>query len=451
MKPFYSIAAAYLVFAALGLAVSPARAGSRQAQNTSPPQQGTAKQRYDEEEKNLLAAVQSAESENAKPIDLTKALAKLARFYSSHNRKAELSAVLDRELASADKSWPPDDHDMLETLRRIAFDYTMCNQRDRAEQISLRVLGVDTKSQGLMSQAVSSDLLELGRITMFKTDSPDAENYFMKALAIDQVRKDDAGASEVMRGLSTLAKLQKNSEKSDELLERALQTLKLNPDRNAVYISTILMDRANSAAGRRDFSAAIDFIQQSLEIEQRLYGNNNSILIARLTFLADNYMHRNDLGSAESSLQRALQIADSNEKDTQHLSKVSPLMLLAELYKQEKKYSESEATIRMAMDLRTAARGADDPSLARDVVQLAELYVAEARYAEAEVQFRRAISLAESDQNGIVNHEMPMYLSEYAEFLKKQNRNEESEKILQRVKEIYETRRAAVQNRTPQI
>ena len=430
----------------------PAHGSSHQTQNAAPPPpQGPPKQRYDEQEKTLLAAVQSAESEGAKPIDLTKALANLARFYSSHNRKLELSAVLDRELTSADKSWPPDDHDLLETLRRISFDYSMCNQRVRAAEISLRVLAADTKTQGLMSQAVASDLLELGRITMFLPDSPDPENYFMKALAIDQVRKDDAGAAVVMRGLATLAKLQKNPEKGDELLDRALQTLKLNPDKNRIYISGLLMDRATSAAGRRDFSAAIDFTQQALEINERLYGNNSPVLIAQLTFIANNCMYRNDLGPAESYLQRALQIADANEKDTQHLTKIAPFMLQAELYKQEKKYVESEATIKTAMDLRIAARGADDPSLARDVVQLAELYVAEARYAEAEVQFRRAISLAESDLNGIASHEMPMYLSEYADFLKKQNRNAEAELLMQRVKDIYSKRRTAVQNQTPQI
>jgi Tfp pilus assembly protein PilF len=445
----FSRVAACIVFAALSAAILTAQSLGASQQNPSAPVQSAAKQRYDDEEKNLLAAVQSAESSAATPADLTKALASLARFYQSHNRKVELSPVLDRELASAEKSWAPDDHEMRKTLEQIAGAYALCNQRDRAEQIMLRILDVDTKAQGLNSQAVASDLLALGRFTMYKTDSPDAENYFMKALAIDQVRKDDTGAAEVLRALSTMARIQKNPEKADALLDRALESLRLNADHNAIYISMILTDRANTAVGRKDISAAIDYTQQSLEIDERRQGNNNPFLINRLTFLADLYMQRGDVGPAESSLQRALQIADSNDKDAQHLSKVNPLLVLARLDQREKKYAESEATIKSAMALQSAARGADDPSLARASVQLAELYHEQQKIPEAEAQYRRAIALADSDQTGIASHELPEYLAEFAFFLRNQNRKDEAEKLLQRAREIAEKRRAAVQNQTP--
>jgi Tfp pilus assembly protein PilF len=443
-------AVACLSLAALCAVVAPTRAESFLSQAVGTSQASTAKQRYNDEEKKLLATVQSAESPETKPLELTKALANLARFYQSHNRKVELSAVLDRELAAAEKSWPLDNYELLQTQRQIAGAYALCNQRDRAEQLVLRVLDVDTKTQGLNSQMVASDLLELGRFTMFKTDSPDAENYFMKALAIDQIRKDDAGAAEVLRALSTVAKIQKNPEKADALLDRALQALKLNADHNASNISMILTDRANIAVGRKDFGAAIDFTQQSLEIDERLQGNNNPFIVSRLTFLADLYMQRGDIGPAELSVQRALQIADANDKDAQHLSKVNPLLELARLYQREKKYADSEATIKSAMALQSAARGTDDPSLARSSVQLAELYHEQEKNPEAEAQYRRAIALADSDQTGIVSHELPAYLAEFAFFLRKENRNEEAEKLLQRAREITEKRRAAVQNQTPQ-
>jgi tetratricopeptide repeat protein len=445
----FSRAVVCVIFAAVSVVTLPAQSPGAPQQNPSSLAQSTAKQRYNDEEKKLLADVQSAESSDAKPVDLTKTLASLARFYQSHNRKVELSPVLDRELASAEKSWPPDDHELRQTLEQIAGSYALCNQRDRAEQLMLRILDVDAKAQGLNSQAVASDLLALGRFTMYKTDSPEAENYFMKALAIDQVRKDDTGAAEALRALSTMARIQKNPEKADALLDRALESLRLNADRNAMYISMILTDRANAAMGRKDISAAIDYTQQSLEIDERRQGNNNPFLVGRLTFLADLYMQRGDIGPAESSLQRALQIADLNEKDAQHLSKVNPLLILARLDQREKKYAESEATIKSAMALQSAARGTDDPSLARASVQLAELYHEQQKFPEAEAQYRRTIALADSDQTGIVSHELPAYLAEFAFFLRKQNRNDEAEKLLQRAREIAEKRRAAVQNQTP--
>jgi tetratricopeptide (TPR) repeat protein len=101
------------------------------------------------------------------------------------------------------------------------------------------------------------------------------------------------------------------------------------------------------------------------------------------------------------------------------------------------------------MALQSAARGADDPSLARASVQLAELYHEQQKIPEAEAQYRRAIALADSDQTGIASHELPQYLAEFAYFLRNQNRKDEAEKLLQRAREIAEKRRAAVQNQTP--
>ncbi len=441
---------AYLVFAMLCVAGLPARAGSRQSQSAASPQQPTAKQRADDDEKKLLAAVQEAESPETKPVDLTKALDNLATFYHAHNRKAELSPTLDRELAAADKSWPPDDHDLLQTLRKIAGGYTLCNQRTRATQIYLRILDVDLKASGLMSRDVASDYLELGRIAMFIPDSPDAEAYLMKALAIDQVRKNENDSLQAVQALSTMARIQRNPEKADALLDRALQALKLNADQNATEISSILMDRANNASSRKDFNSAIDFAQQSLGIDERLYGSNNPFLIGKLSFLANNYMRRGDDGPADMSLQRALQLADSNEKDAQHLQRIQPLTILARLYQQEKKYAESEAAIKGVMDIITASRGVDSPNLSGPALQMAQLYEVQNRNAEAEIQYRRAITLLDS-QKGAEPLELPNYLADYAAFLKKINRNDEAERLLQRAKDIVQRRRTAVQNQTPQI
>src|SRR5271154_5988328 len=111
----------------------------------------SAKQIADEEEENLLAAVQAAESGDSAPKELTAKLEALARFYSSHNRKAELKPVLDRELAAADKTWPIGDPASVRTLQQIASQYHLCNQRDLARQIYLRILEIDTKRYGINS------------------------------------------------------------------------------------------------------------------------------------------------------------------------------------------------------------------------------------------------------------------------------------------------------------
>jgi hypothetical protein len=102
------------------------------------------------------------------------------------------------------------------------------------------------------------------------------------------------------------------------------------------------------------------------------------------------------------------------------------------------------------MEIQTKARGADTPDLAGPCLEFAMLYATEGKNAQAETQYRRAISLAENTE-GVAGHNLPETLAEYAFFLKKQNRNEEAEKLLQRAREIVAKRQAAVQNQTPQF
>jgi tetratricopeptide (TPR) repeat protein len=449
-RPRYCGILTCLLGASLCTAPAHSRAVGQQRQIPATPLQDTAKQRSDDEEKNLIAAVTAAESGDADPKTLVKALEALAMFYQRRNRKVELSPVLERELAVAEKVWPNDDPGIARTLEQIAMGFGLCNERDRAVQIRLRILNLYTKLYGLTSPQVASEFLSLGRTSMFKPDSPDAENYFMQALAINQLLHDDHASAVNVSALAALARIQKNPEKADALLAHEIAVLQLNAGRNAADISNMLEARANIASTRGDFTSAIDYTKEAMAIEESSRVLPDSIKRDKLTDIGDLYRQRGDLGPAEESIQQALQLAEADDKDTKHMSEVGPLMALALLYMQEKKFKEAEAALTRVMDLENKGRGADSPGLAQPCALIAEIYAAQEMNAQAEVQFRRAIALSEADQ-GVTGHELPQFLAEYAYFLKKLNRNEEADKLLQRARDIIEKRKAAVQNQTPQI
>lgn len=422
-------------------------------QTAAPQQQSaaplpSAKQIADDTEKNLLAAVQTAESSDAAPKELTTALEALARFYSGQNRKTELSAVLDRELAAADKTWPIGDPASVRTLQQIASGYLLCNQRDLARQIFLRILEIDTKRYGINNVNVASDLVSLGRATMFIHDPSEAEEYFNRALAIDQLQKDSSAAIPVVQALVTVAQLQKNYDKADAILAREIELLKLGGDHDSREISILLNDRARVASMRGDSDASKEFTKQSLEINERTHGNNYVQNIAQLDVLADKYMQDGDLNSAEDYALQALKIAESADNDTKHLASVRPLTELGRIYRKEKKYPESEATFMRAIDLVNHGRGTDDPSLADVTLQLAGVYSDEEKNAAAEAQYLRTLRLAEN-ATGYYGHLMPQYLASYAYFLHKMNRDDEARKYMKRAQDIQAGFRAAVQNQVP--
>jgi len=446
----FSRVAAWMVFAALSAAALPAQSLGAAQQNASNPALPTSKQISDDEEKGLLADVQAAESGGANPKELADKLEALARFYSSQNRKVELSAVLDRELAAADKAWPHNDPAIVRTLQQIASQYRLCNQRDLAKQIYLRILEIDTKRYGINNRNVASDLMELGRSAMMNKDNSEAEDYYSRALAIDQLQKDDGASVSVVEALATLAQSQKDYAKADAILIREIELLKLGGDHDSNKISVLLNDRSRIALMRGDSDASTELTKESLELSERTRGNNSVLNIAPLDVMADRYMSRGDLGSAEQSALQALKIAESADNDTKHLAPVKPLIMLARIYRKQKRYAESEATFMRAIDLVNQGRGADDPSLADITFQLAALYSDEEKDAEAEAQYLRTIKLSENDQ-GIYGHNLPEYLAGYAYFLRKLNRDDEAKKLMQRAQDVQAGFRTAVRNQTPRI
>jgi tetratricopeptide (TPR) repeat protein len=423
-----------------------AQTATAQHQNAAPV--ASAKQIADDEEKNLVAAVRSVESSDDARKELTAKLEALARFYSSHNRKPELSAVLDRELAAADKTWPIGDPTSVRTLQQIASEYVLCNQRDLARQIYLRILEIDTRRYGINNVNVASDLVALGRTTMFIHDPSEAEAYFNRALAIDQLQKDDGAAITVVEALVSVAQLQKDYDKADAILVREIELLKLGGDHDSREISILLNDRSRIASMRGDSNASTELTKQSLELNERARGNNSVLNIAPLDVLADKYMHSGDLNSAELYALQALKVAESVENDSKHLAPVKPLTELGRIYRKEKKYAESEAAFIRAIDLVNHGRGADDASLADVTLQLAGLYSDEEKNTEAEAQYLRTIKLAEND-TGYYGHNLPQYLAGYAYFLHKLNRDDEAKNYMKRAQDVQAGFRAAVQNQVP--
>jgi tetratricopeptide (TPR) repeat protein len=446
----FSRVAACIVFAALSAALVPAQSLSTPQQNANNPPLPTSKQISDNEEKGLLADVQAAESGDANPKELTAKLEALARFYSSQNRKVELSAVLDRELVAADKAWPNNDPASARTLGHIAMGYNLCNQRDLAKKIYLRILEIDTKRYGINNENVASDLVNLGRTSTFGENPAEAEDYFMRALAIDQLQKDDSAAVSVVEALATLAQSQKDYAKADAILVHEIELLKLGGDREANKISVLLNDRSRIALMRGDSSASTELTKQSLELSERTRGNNSVLNIAPLDVMADRYMSNGDLGSAEQYALQALKIAESADNDPKHLGAVKPLIMLARIYRKQKRFAESEATFMHAIDLVNHGRGTDSPELADVTFQLAALYSDEEKNAAAETQYLRTIALTENDP-GLYGHYLPQYLAGYAYFLHKLNRDDEAKKMMQRAEDVQAGFRAAVRDQTPKI
>ncbi len=73
----------------------------------------------------------------------------------------------------------------------------------------------------------------------------------------------------------------------------------------------------------------------------------------------------------------------------------SPLNNLAELYREQGKYTEAEPLFRRALYIREQQLGPEHPRVAYPLSGLAYLYFLQGKYAEAEPLFRRALRIRE--------------------------------------------------------
>lgn len=402
---------------------------------------GTAQQRYDDEEKNLIAAVDEAESAPDSPQNFAKSLEALGLFYERHNRRVELSATLKRELPAVEKAYPEDSVEFTKALHQIAMSYQICNDKVQAEATLRRILALDTKQNGLKSNAVASDLVSLGHLFISKQDFPGAQDSFLQALTIYQLLNEDHLIPKVVRSLSTVARLENNPDLADSLLAHAIESLQATPDRYASQIGMLLDDRSNLAASRGDFMSAINYLQEVVAIDERLLGQDSPSVVANLSDLSSLYIEEGDIGQAEHFAQGALEIVQTSNKDSAKHMESGTLATVARVYEKQKRFPEAEAALLRAIDVINKERGEDYPSIANYTLRLAELFEAEQKYPDAEVQFHRTIALAEKDQ-GVVGHELPRDLAEYAFMLRKLNRTAEADQLLQRARDLQAKFRA---------
>jgi tetratricopeptide (TPR) repeat protein len=75
-----------------------------------------------------------------------------------------------------------------------------------------------------------------------------------------------------------------------------------------------------------------------------------------------------------------------------HPSVASALNDLAELYKKEARYADSEPLYKRALAIREKVLGPDHPDVAQSLNNLADLYSAQGRHADAEPLYKRALA-----------------------------------------------------------
>jgi CHAT domain-containing protein/Tfp pilus assembly protein PilF len=133
---------------------------------------------------------------------------------------------------------------------------------------------------------------------------------------------------------------------------------------------------------------------ESLDVCEKLFGPENSIVTTRLNELAWLYKRMGDYAKAEPLLQRALKI---NEKKLgpEHFLTAWSLNNLAELYSNMGDYAKVEPLLQRALKIHEKVRGPEHKDTALSLHDLGFLYLRMGDYAKAEPLFERALKIYE--------------------------------------------------------
>lgn len=143
---------------------------------------------------------------------------------------------------------------------------------------------------------------------------------------------------------------------------------------------------------QREFEKAKNLFDESLKMQERLFGGESINLLDSINGLAAAYRHQGRYEKAEALFKRALKISKQFQKDDL-IRYGRSLNNLAELYSTLGFYVKAETLLKEALGIFQQVWGDRHPHLAFPIRNLAEVYFFQNRFSKAEPLYKRALSL----------------------------------------------------------
>ncbi|MBW4501984.1 MAG: tetratricopeptide repeat protein [Scytonema hyalinum WJT4-NPBG1] len=143
---------------------------------------------------------------------------------------------------------------------------------------------------------------------------------------------------------------------------------------------------------RGRYSEAEPLYQKSLELNQRLLGEEHLSVAESYNNLALLYYSQGRYTEAEPLCQKVLSLKQRLLGE-EHPSVATSYNNLALLYKSQGRYSEAEPLLQKALELNQRLLGEERPDVATSYNDLAGLYQSQGRYSEAELLYQKALEL----------------------------------------------------------
>jgi tetratricopeptide (TPR) repeat protein len=402
----------------------------------------------DEERLANLGAV--AKAYGFKEEDVDKAIRALGKTSSDSFQLGQV-ALYERNYPEAEKQLLVSKEERKKNLDKAQRDYADVNFS----------LGQTYYEQGKFKDAVdlyqvaanlrptdSKTLSALAAALEITGDSPKAEDFLKKALAIDE--KDFGPSSpEIARRIWELGAFyanHNNFEQCEHYFKRVISVLEKNfgPEypKLAFHLSNLAMLYMTKG---KNFDAE-SLIKRAVAIQEKAYGSEDPRVAYSLNTLGALYWSQKKTADAEQVITRALNMilkyAQSSTDKTADASELANnfstgASYLATIYKDQGKYAEAEKYLETRAALEEKSLGSMSPQRVKSLDQLADIYAKQKKYDDAEATYRRSLAIMENAL-GNASPQLDHAIYNLAVLYEEQNKSAEAEAEFKRVITLYE-------------
>ena len=369
-------------------------------------------------------------------LEVSDSLQVLAELYDRQGLYREGEELASRSLAIRAAELGPDSLDVAESFQALGLLSERLGKYDQAEAAFSRAIAIREKSVGPDHPDVAESLRELGIVYYMQGRYEEAEAYSARALAIREkaLPEDhpDVGAS--VNTLASVYYVQGRYEEAEPLYNRALEIREktLGPEHPDVALGLVNVAVIHQVQGR--FEEAETGYRRALAIQEKVLGADHpevADLLGRVGGLVA-YLGRPD--EAELLYRRAIAILDTDDfADSPQLAMA--LTSLASHLDDVGKYSEARDTVRRALAIQERVLEVGDPAIAESCFGLAHVYFRHFdRLDEAEPLYVRALAVWEKTL-AADDYMMIMLLTDYAELLRRLEREDEALALEARIPE----------------
>ncbi|MEZ4926258.1 MAG: tetratricopeptide repeat protein [Saprospiraceae bacterium] len=273
----------------------------------------------------------------------------------------------------------------VDSLIQISRDLTAKSDFEKALKVTAAAEKIALEKFGRESAAYGSCSFNQGRVYHFERNYPEAEKWYVDALAIREkaLGKEHPDYAASLNNLAALYNSMGQYEKAEPLIIEAKAIREKTLGKEHPHYATSLNNLANLYYVMGQYEKAEPLFKEAKAIQEKVLGKEHLDYAASLNNLAALY---NSMGQYEKAEPLFLEAKAIREKalGKKHPNYATSLNNLAFLYYEMGQYEKAEPLIIEAKAIREKALGKEHPEYASSLNNLANLYNGMGQYEKAE-------------------------------------------------------------------